>query len=127
MKTALMLALTALMALTGCPAEQPPIDEARDSYFASVSGTDEDCSDWLQWCIDEGYPQAACEERNQYCEDGRWIGDDGDDDRPDDGDDDDDDCSEEADEAYEDCIDGGGTEEGCREVAADAYDDCMGE
>ena len=133
----LALAATFSAALVGCDAELAPLEEARDNYFASVTGSDDDCSDWLQWCIDEGYPQVACEERNQYCEDGQWMGADRDDERPDDGAEDGDDerpddgaeraCSEEADEAYDDCIDGGGTAEACGEVAEDAYVDCMGE
>ena len=59
----LLLPLAALLvALASCePAT--PIEEARSEYFASVEGRDTDCTGWLDWCIDEGYPQADCEER----------------------------------------------------------------
>lgn len=120
MKTCLLLGLaTALMALSGCASETLSLEDARDSYFATVTGSDDACADWLQWCIDEGYPQAACEERNEYCVDGEWVR----------GDDDDsvDPCDAEAEAAYQGCIDDGGTPEACRQVAADAHDDCADE
>jgi len=131
----LLLAFAAtLTALAGCTAEQTPIDEARTAYFATADGTDEDCEDWLQWCLDEGYPQEGCEERNEYCVDGEWVGGDGDDaDRPDDDDDrpDDDDelsaCEEEAHAAERACLEDGGTDEECSEELAEALADCEDE
>jgi len=123
MKTHLLLFCLAatLTALAGC-AETTSIEDARDAYFATVDGSDRNCEDWLQWCIDEGYPQDACEERNEYCVDGEWVGGDR-------GDDDDsaDPCAPAAEAAYDDCIAGGGTEEECRDAAAAAYEDCAGE
>jgi len=119
----MLLALAALAA--GCAAESPSLEDARDAYFATVDGNDQDCTDWLQWCIDEGYPQDACEERNEYCLDGQWLGGDrGDDDR---GDDDDsaDPCAPVADAAYDDCIANGGTEDECRAAERAAYADCV--
>jgi len=117
----LFLACLLLGVLAGC-AETPSIEDARDNYFAAVAGIDEDCEGWLQWCIDEGYPQDACEGRNEYCVDGQWVGGDR-------GDDDDsaDPCGPAAEAAYDDCLDDGGTDEECREVAAAAYEDCVGE
>jgi len=114
----LLLPLAALLvALASCePAT--PIEEARSEYFASVEGRDTDCTGWLDWCIDEGYPQADCEERNEYCVDGEWVGGDDEDDDP---------CSPAADAAYNDCIDQGGSQEDCREAAEAAYDDCVNE
>ncbi|MBN94133.1 MAG: hypothetical protein CL928_08680 [Deltaproteobacteria bacterium] len=117
--TMLSIVLSAtLLGLVAC-SETTPIDEARDAYFATLDGDDQDCEGWLQWCIDEGYPQEACEERNEYCENGRWVGGER-------GDDDDsaDPCGAAAEAAYDDCIADGGSEEQCREAAADAYDDC---
>ena len=120
MRTHLMfLGLAAAMvALAGC-APTTPIEDARTSYFATVDGRDDDCEGWLEWCIGEGYPQADCEERNEYCVDGEWVGGD--------GEDSDDPCGPVADAAYNDCIDAGGTAEECREAAAVAYVDCEGE
>ncbi len=117
MKTHLMfLVLTAtLTALAGC-AQTTPIEDARTSYFAAVDGSDEDCEGWLEWCVDAGYPQAACEERNEYCVDGEWA-------RRDD-EDSSDPCAPVADTAYNDCIEAGGQAEDCREAAAAAYEDC---
>ena len=131
MKTRLFISVfaAALLAVAACaspePDSTPSIADARAGWFAAAEGTDEDCADWLQWCIDEGYPQEACEERNEYCVDGEWVGGDGDDDdRPDD-DDTVDPCDEVATLAYEECIDAGGTAEDCREAAGQAYDDCV--
>ena len=115
----LLLPLAALLvALASCePAT--PIEEARSEYFASVEGRDTDCTGWLDWCIDEGYPQAACEERNEYCVDGEWV--------RGDREDSDDPCAPVAEAAYNDCLEAGGTEEDCRETAGEAYEDCAGE
>ncbi len=120
MKTHLVfLALASmLIALASC-APTMSIDDARTAYFATVDGSDDDCEGWLEWCIDEGYPQADCEERNEYCVDGEWVrGGDEDDDDP---------CTPAADAAYADCIEAGGTQEDCREAAAAAYEECAGE
>ena len=125
----LALATTFAAALGGCDSELAPIDEARAAYFATVDGTDEDCEGWLDWCIEQGYEQWACEERHEYCVEGEWVGGDGEDvDRPDDDDDaTDDPCVEVAGQAESDCLEAGGTTEECREVYADAYDDCAGQ
>ena len=124
--TLIALAAIFTVALGGCDSELAPIDEARAAYFEAVDGTDEDCEGWLDWCINQGYAQWACEERHEYCVDGEWVGDDaGDGDRP--GDDDDateDPCDEVAAQAERDCLEAGGTAEECREAYADAYDDC---
>ena len=130
----LLLAFVAtLTALAGCTAEQTPIEDARSAYFATADGTDEDCADWLQWCLDAGYPEEGCEERNEYCVDGEWVGGDGDDDRPDDDDDrgDDDDaltpCEEEAYASERACLEDGGTDEERAEALAEALADCEDE
>ena len=102
----------------GCLAACAPtttIDDARMAYFATVDGNDADCAGWLEWCVDEGYPQEDCEERNEYCVDGAWVGRDDDSSDP---------CGPVADAAYNDCIDAGGTPEDCRDAAAAAYEDC---
>jgi len=125
MKTLLTIALAAALAtLAACTAEQPPLEEARDAFFATVDGTDEDCEAWLQWCLDEGYPEEGCLERSEYCVDGEWAG--GEEGERPEGDDDDavDPCDEAATAAYDECIADGGSEEDCREVAAEAYDEC---
>ncbi|MEE2829581.1 MAG: hypothetical protein VX498_10365 [Myxococcota bacterium] len=111
----LVLAAT-LTFLAGC-GPTASIDEARSSYFATVDGSDADCEGWLEWCLAEGYPREGCEERNEYCVDGEWVG----------GEDSDDPCEPAAQEAYDDCIEDGGSEEQCREEAAEAYEDCAGE
>jgi uncharacterized protein YceK len=113
-----LIFLVLAVALTGCSATLS-VEEARTAYFATVDGSDADCHDWLEWCIDEGYPQADCEQRNEYCVDGEWI--------RGDGTDSDDPCSPAADAAYNDCIEAGGTAEDCRGAAEVAYDDCAGE
>jgi hypothetical protein len=111
----LLASMCSVALIAGCSSTES-IEDARATFFSSVDGSDRDCSSWLQWCIDAGYPQQACEERNEYCVDGVWVG----------GDDDDssDPCDAAARDAYDDCLDGGGNEEACREVAAEAYDDC---
>ena len=113
-----LVLLGTLAALFGC-AGSASIEEARTAYFATVDGSDADCEGWLEWCIAEGYPEAACEERNEYCVDGEWGGGDRDDSS--------DPCSPAADAAYEECLDAGGTDEECREAAAEAYEDCEDE
>ena len=124
----LLLAFVAtLTALAGCTAEQTPIEDARSAYFANLDGNDEDCADWLQWCLDAGYPEEGCEERNEYCVDGEWVGGDGDDDdRPDD-DDELSACEEQAYASERACLEDGGTEEECREALAEALADCEDE
>ena len=124
----LLLAFVAtLTALAGCTAEQTPIEDARSAYFATVDGNDEDCADWLQWCLDAGYPEEGCEERNEYCVDGEWVGGDGDDDdRPDD-DDELSACEEQAYASERACLEDGGTEEECGEELAEALADCEDE
>jgi uncharacterized protein YceK len=117
MKTSLTF-LVLLAALGGCSATAS-IEDARTAYFATVDGSDEDCHDWLEWCVDEGYPQADCEQRSEYCVDGEWVR--GDDEGSDDP------CAPVADAAYNDCIESGGTAEDCREAAAVAHEDCAGE
>ena len=112
---------TTLSALAGC-ASTTSIEDERTAYFATVDGNDEDCAGWLEWCIEAGYPQADCEERNEYCVDGEWVGGDREDDE-----DTADPCAPFAETAYNDCIDAGGTEEECREAAAAAYEDCAGD
>ena len=120
MKTFLIFGVlaAALTPLAGC-APTASIEDARTAYFATVDGSDEDCEGWLDWCIDEGYPQAACEERNEYCVDGEWV--------RGDREDSDDPCAPVAEAAYNDCLEAGGTEEDCRETAGEAYEDCAGE
>ena len=124
----LLLAFVAtLTALAGCTVEQTPIEDARSAYFATADGTDEDCADWLQWCLDAGYPEEGCEERNEYCVDGEWVGGDGDDDdRPDD-DDELSACEEQAYASERACLEDGGTEEECGEELAEALADCEDE
>ncbi len=124
-KTKTFLALLSLAALAGALvscAETASVEEARSTYFAAVEGSDEDCEGWLEWCLDQGYPQAACEQRSEYCEEGRWVGGD----RPE-GDGSDDPCAEAARAAERACVEAGGTAEECREVGAQAYDDCAGD
>ena len=129
MMTRLMLLafVATLTALAGCTVEQTPIEDARSAYFATADGTDEDCADWLQWCLDAGYPEEGCEERNEYCVDGEWVGGDGDDDdRPDD-DDELSACEEQAYASERACLEDGGTEEECGEELAEALADCEDE
>ena len=115
----ILLILGASLTAVGCLAPTTSIEEARTAYFSTVDGSDDDCEGWLDWCINEGYPQADCEERNQYCVDGEWVGGD--------GENSDDPCAPVADAAYNDCLEGGGSAKECREVAAEAYEDCAGE
>ena len=119
--TRLLLLLAGLLAFAGCTAAVS-IDEARTAYFAAVDGTDSDCEGWLDWCLAEGYPEAACEQRNEYCVNGEWVGEDRNDD-----DDEADPCDEEARRVQRQCIEDGGSKEECREAAALAYEECAGE
>jgi hypothetical protein len=120
MKTHLMFVVlaAALTAVAGC-APTTSLDDARTAYFATVDGSNEDCDGWLEWCIDEGYPQADCEERNEYCVDGEWVrGEAGDSDDP---------CAPIAEAAYNDCLEAGGSDEECREAGGEAYEECAGD
>ena len=107
-----------LVLQVGCTS-RTSFEDARTAYFATVDGSDDDCRGWLEWCVEEGYPRSDCEERNEYCVDGEWLG----------GDDDDssDPCAPAMDEAYRECVDAGGTDEECREAAEAAYADCVGQ
>jgi len=126
MVCSLFAVATILAGLVSC-AESSSIEEAQTAYFATVDGTDADCAGWLDWCIEQGYPQAACEQRNEYCVDGRWVGGDRDgDDRDGDGNSDDP-CEEEGLLAERACLEAGGTAEECREAGAEAYEDCSGQ
>ena len=107
---------TALLALASGCSPVASIDEARTAFFATVEGSDQDCTEWLDWCLEEGYPEAACAERNEYCVGGQWVGGDRDGEE--------DPCRAEADRAYRWCLGEGGTEESCREAAAEAYEEC---
>ena len=107
-----------LLGGSGCAEPGTPIAEARSAYFATVDGSDEDCADWLDWCLSEGYPQEACEERNEYCVEGRWAGGER-------GDDESDACGEAARAAERACVADGGSDEECREAAAVAYEECL--
>jgi hypothetical protein len=120
MKTCLML--LALAATLACSAATTSIEDAQTSFFATVSGTDADCEGWLEWCIAQGYPQDACDERNEYCDDGRWVGGDREDNESSD-----DPCRPAAEAAYNDCVDAGGSDMECREAAEEAYEDCAGD
>ena len=112
---ALAMVLTCLISC----AESTPIEDAQTAYFATVDGTDSDCAGWLDWCIEQGYPEDACEERNEYCVDGRWVGGDRD------GDENSNDpCEEEGFLAERACLAAGGTAEDCRAAGAEAYEDC---
>ena len=75
MNTRLTL-LTLVACLGACQddTESMTLAQARTAFFEDAEGTDRDCADWLDWCIDQGYDAAACEERSEYCVDGEWVG-----------------------------------------------------
>jgi hypothetical protein len=112
--TSLFVVFAGLAACAGTSS----LEEQRTAFFATVDGSDEDCTAWLEWCVEEGHPQEACEERSEYCVDGEWVGGDRDDSDP---------CRDAAGAAERACLADGGTAEECREAAADAYDECSGE
>ena len=69
-----LLTLVACLGACQDDTESMTLAQARTAFFEDAEGTDRDCADWLDWCIDQGYDASACEERSEYCVDGEWVG-----------------------------------------------------
>ena len=84
------------------------------------------CDEYFQDCVDAGYPEDACgirlEECEEYYENGGDREEVSEDEREDNSA-----CEEEAQEAFDDCVEEGGSSEDCRLVYAQTYDECVGE
>jgi hypothetical protein len=101
-------------------------DEWHSDYINARQSDDisDLCSEYFQDCIDAGYPEESCSIRLEECEDYNENADREDEDEE--TSEDNSVCEEEAQVAFDDCVEEGGSSEDCRLVYAETYDECIG-